>query len=78
MPTVQNYIEQLQNFYKPDDVIAVHLWCTDDVLVQAKEMEVNLSEENAKEIIENIHRNIDSGLGVTWGTLVREIEDFLR
>lgn len=78
MPTVQNYIEQLQNLYKPDDVIACHLWQVDDVIGKAEEMEVKVTKEQAEEIIESLHKNVDSEHGITWGTLEFEIEEKIK
>lgn len=75
MPTVKDYIEQLQNLYKPDDVIAVHLWQVDDVLGKAEEMEVKLSKGDAEDIIETIHSHIDSEFGITWETIVTTIQN---
>ena len=77
MPTIKEYIEQLQHLYKPDETVAVHLWHTDDVIGLAKEMGYELSKEQAAEIIEDIHSHIDCEFGVTWETLRCNIEDYV-
>lgn len=75
MPTVKDYIEQLQRLYKPDDVIACHLWATDDVLEQAKMLGIEISQQEAEEIIESVHKHADCEYGITWLTLEIAIEE---
>ena len=69
MPTVKEYIKQLINLYKPNDVIAVHLWGVEDVICSAKMSGKKCSGAKAKRIIKYIHNHIDSELGITWTTI---------
>ena len=77
MPTIKEYIEQLQRLYSQDETVAVHLWHTDDVIGLAKEMGYELTKNQAAEIIEDIHSHIDCEFGVTWMTVQVNIEDYV-
>ena len=74
---VKDLIDKLKKWYKPDDHLAVHIWCIDDVLGTADEMSVKLSIDDANNIIDNIERHIDCEYGITWETIKCSIEDYL-
>jgi hypothetical protein len=78
MPTVKDYIEKLQRDFKPEDHIAVHLWQTADVIGYAEnEMKgIVVTQEEADNIIDNIHSHLDSEHGITWDTLHSAIADY--
>lgn len=69
MPTVKEYIEELQRLYKPSDVIAIHLWQINDVLGMAEQKRIKCSKARAKRIIEHMHSHCDSEMGITWTTI---------
>ncbi len=73
----KDLIQKLKEWYKPDDHLAVHIWCIDDVLGTADEMGVKLTIDDANNIIDDIDRHIDSELGITWETIKCSIEDYL-
>ncbi len=75
MPTIKELCERLLRDNKPDDVVAAHIWCAEDVLGRAKELHYNCTLEQANEILEDIERHIDCELGITWDTLDSHIEE---
>ena len=77
MPTVKEYIKQLNAIYEPDDTIAVHLWGTDDAIGFASERNQILTQKEAEEVIENMHRKCDSELGLTWVTLEFWVDEII-
>ena len=72
---VSEWIQRLQNEFKPDQHICIHLWQTADLMGTAKELDIELTDEEANNIVEDMERHIDSELGVTWTTVQCAIED---
>ncbi|MDD5539461.1 MAG: hypothetical protein PHG61_02080 [Candidatus Marinimicrobia bacterium] len=75
MPTIKELCERLLRDNKPDDVVAAHIWCAEDVIGKAKERHYICTPEQANEILEDIDSHIDSELGITWMTLDCTIQD---
>ena len=73
---VQDLIMKLNQWYKPDEHLAVHIWSSDDVREAAQELEAELSQEDITNILDNLDNNIDSELGISWDTLRSAIEDY--
>ena len=44
-------------------------WHIDDVLSQAKEKGINITEQQAIEILQNIKRNHDASIGINWDVI---------
>ena len=53
-------------------------WCADDVMHKAKEMEAEITQREAEEIIDSIEHNFDASLGVTWDTIEWAIDDHVE
>jgi hypothetical protein len=75
MATVKEVIERLSTLYNPEEVIAVPIWCVDDVREQAEEMGINLSREKAEEIVERIDQKHDATIGINWDVINFHIQD---
>lgn len=75
---VKDLIHNLETLYKPNDHIAAHLWCPEDVFQIAGELGETISQKAANEIIDDIHGHIDSEFGVTWATIKCVLQDYLR
>ncbi len=45
------------------------LWQVDDILMYAKQEEINISEEEAQEILDRIGRKWDASIGISWDTI---------
>lgn len=52
-------------------------WSTDDVLMVADKMEVQLSEKEADEILDQLLRYHDANVGINWDVIEFRIEDLL-
>ena len=74
---VKDLTERLQQWYKPDDHLAVHIWEIDDVTGTAKEMGAELSADDANEILDIIDSHIDCEYGITWETIKTSIQNYL-
>lgn len=74
MPTVE---EVIRNRFPSDKkaVVAVAIWCAEDVLQKAKEMNIECSQQQAEDVLEHIDDHQDCELGITWMTLECELEE---
>jgi uncharacterized protein HemY len=77
MPSIKEVIEHLQG-YNPDDVVAYDIWQVEDVMQQAKEDGVVISEENAKEVLERIDRHKDAEVGISWAVISSVLDDMVE
>jgi len=69
MPTRQSIIQKLKQHHKPNDVIAVAVWTVQDVLDRAKELHTPITENEAEEILEDIHHRQDANIGINWDVI---------
>lgn len=67
--------ELTQELEKRD--LAVVVWSWIDVHDRAEEVEVEITEKQAKAIIRNIHRMHDCNYGITWDTIDYHIDETL-
>ena len=54
------------------------IWSTEDVLHQAKEKGVKLTEDEANEILLHMERKHDADIGISWGTIDYYIDDLVE
>jgi hypothetical protein len=61
----------------PNEVIGVHLWYRDDIQHRAKEaFELDLTDEQADEILANVVDEHDCTIGINWDVIDDKILDF--
>ena len=53
------------------------IWSTEDVLHQAKEKGVKLTEDEANQILLQMERKHDADIGISWGTIDVYIDDLV-
>jgi hypothetical protein len=53
------------------------IWSTEDVLMQADLMNVELTEEQADEILVNIEHYHDANVGINWDVISFHIDNYL-
>ena len=53
------------------------IWSTEDVLHQAKEKGVKLTEDEANQILLQMERKHDADIGISWGTIDDYIDDLV-
>ena len=66
---IQDAINRLTKYYQPDAPVCMVLWLADDVIKQAKEQGVDITQELAAEILESLDDNHDANYGITWETI---------
>jgi len=76
MTTVRRAIEHLRG-YKPLDHVCMILWSPDDVIERAKERDppLELTKEEADEIIDMMEDDHDASNGVSWDTIDCYLDD---
>jgi hypothetical protein len=52
-------------------------WSTEDVLAMADNMQVELTEKQADEVLENVFRYHDADVGINWGVIEYHIENLI-
>jgi hypothetical protein len=54
------------------------IWSTEDVLQQAKDMEIELSEAQADEVLEIMKHKHDATIGINWDVIACHIQMYLN
>jgi hypothetical protein len=54
------------------------IWSTDDVMMQADIMNIDLTEEQADAILENVLHYHDASVGINWDVLDFHIENYFE
>ena len=54
------------------------IWSTEDVLHQAKQKDVKLTEDEANEILLQMERKHDADIGISWQTINDYIDDLVE
>ena len=52
-------------------------WCTEDVLHEAEEMGVELTEDEANDILLHMEEKHDANIGISWDIIAIYIQDVL-
>ena len=86
MATVKDLKRHIKDCgYKDDDVITWQIWTVKDVLEVARDKEydsdhinVKVTKEIAEDVINNIHENQSAEFGISWYTLMSELDDIIR
>ena len=53
-------------------------WCTQDILWQADNLDVELTEDQADDILESLENNHDATIGINWDVISFYIENYLN
>jgi len=75
MPTVAEARKRLKGI---EGHVAVAIWQREDVLRRAKDNDIEITTEQADEIIDQIDRRHDCTVGINWDVLDYYIDDHLR
>jgi hypothetical protein len=57
------------------EVVIPTTWCLGDVVGQAKNDEVYITYEQALDVLQQLKRQLDNSVGITWDTLSTVIRD---
>ena len=74
MTTVKEHIEKLKKWYNPDDELAIAIWGAVDVKSRAEDMDIELTDEQVRDVLSCVENKQDATLGITWDTLDYWIE----
>ena len=55
-----------------------HVWHIDDVLSRAKERNINLSEDQAIQILDKVDKGKDASIGINWDVIDTVIDIYLE
>lgn len=70
---------EITNYLREERDCALILWRTDDAIRAAMdEWGIEITEEQAAEIMCSIDENKDCEFGITWDTVYAEVHDYLR
>lgn len=53
-------------------------WSTEDVLAMAESMDIELTETQADQILDNLIKCLDANVGINWDVINFHIEDYLN
>lgn len=53
-------------------------WSTEDVLWQAEQLDLELTEEQADDILESLENRHDASIGINWDVISFHIENYLN
>ena len=76
MSTVREVIKHLKKYNKLDDIIVAHIWTVEDVMEQAKNDDITITEDEAGVILEQMEDDLDSNDGITWETISFRLQDY--
>ena len=65
-------IKAIENFF--EDTIHIE-WCVEDIIDRAKDNDINISEEQARKVLEDVRRYHDCETGVNWDVIDYHIEN---
>jgi len=51
-------------------------WSTEDILAQAENLDIELTEDQADEILESLEDNHDANIGINWDVISFYIGDY--
>jgi hypothetical protein len=54
------------------------VWCTEDVLHTAKEMDIELTTDQAREILGLLDRKHDAEIGINWDVISSMIDIYIH
>ena len=72
--TVRDAIIRLLKYHDLDQNICMIIWGSEDVELEAKNMNAVMSEEETQAILDNMEDGHDATLGVNWYTIQCHIE----
>jgi hypothetical protein len=53
-------------------------WSTEDVLMQADAMDIELTEEQADDILDSLENKHDANIGINWDVISFYIDNYLN
>jgi len=74
----KNLTSDCREFLKNEGYFVENLWTTTDIIGTGENMDIEITEEQAKEIMELMGRRHDATIGVNWDFIEAMIEEFFN
>lgn len=71
---IKQLIDHLKTHNDSEDEIAYMLWTVDDVQTLCDSREIDLTEEEKRQVIQLVDKRADAELGISWNTLYYAID----
>jgi len=71
---IQDAINRLTKYYPLDAPVCMVLWLADDVIKQAAERNMQITDELAAQILESLDDHHDANYGITWEHIDAELD----
>ena len=75
MPTVAEARKRLKGI---EGHVAVAIWCREDVIERAKEKDIEVTPEQADDILDEMDHRQDCSYGITWDTIDCYVDELTR
>lgn len=66
---VKELIERLQKYYDPDAIICAPIWEREDVMSAAEEIDIEITEQQADNILFAMQEGHDATVGISWDVI---------
>ena len=71
------HIKSLKEEFINDNAIAI-IWTTEDVLTESENIDTEISEKEAQEILGILDRKHDASIGISWDTISCHIDEIIH
>ena len=71
------HIKSLKEEFINGDAIAI-IWTTEDVLTESENIDTEISEEEAQEVLGILDRTHDAMMGISWDTISCHIDEIIH
>lgn len=65
---------QARQFLKEQGYFVDNLWQKDDIKYKAEDMGFDITEDQIDQVMDNLGRNFNAEVGITWLTIEMEVE----
>ena len=73
----KNPVEEAKQLLRENEYLVDGLWQKDDVRYKAEEMEVDITDKQVQQVMDNL-RGFDASIGINWDTIEYEIENVIE
>lgn len=70
-------VDYFQRLHKKGEHLCILVWSTEDVIGQAQEHHIKITQKEADKIIEDMERTHDASYGVSWTTIDGHLDDLV-
>jgi hypothetical protein len=70
-------VDYFQRLHKKGEHLCILVWSTEDVIGQAQEHHIKITQAEADKIVEDMERHHDASFGVSWSTIDSYLDDLV-